>query len=95
MYPNGCTADAEGYMSLFLCITNAEDTTFKVHYQFGWMNRKDQKIQYLRDIVKRNGHEFTETNGSGYPKFLNHIQLFDASKNYVVDGKLTIACKVS
>jgi len=96
LYPNGCkAADAEGHMSLFLHVANAEDTTFKVRYQFGLMYGKEQKIEYSREFVKRNGHEFTDKSGCGFPKVQSHAQLFDASKNYVVDGKLTIACKVS
>jgi len=95
LYPNGDTADDAGNIGLFLHVANAEGTTFKVHYQFGLMNRKDQKIQYLRNGLKRNGHEFNDGSGYGFPKVQSHAQLFDASKNYVVDGKLTIACKVS
>jgi len=94
LYPNGDTADADGNIGLFFCVANTEDTTFKVRYQFGLMNNNDQKIQYLRNVVKRNGHEFADNLGCGFSKFLSHAELFDASKNYVVDGQLTIACKV-
>jgi len=80
-------------MGLFLHVTNAEDTTFKVRYQFGFMNLNDQKIKYNPAALKYNGDELSL--GRGYPKFLSHAELFDASKHYVVDGKLTIACKVS
>jgi len=92
---NGDTADEAGNISLFLRVTNAEDTTFNVHYQFGLMNRKDQTIEYLSHVFKQNGLEFGECLGYGYLKMLSHAEFFDASKNYVVDGKLTIACKVS
>jgi len=91
MYPNG--ADEKEYIGIYLRVANAEKTTFKVHYQFGLMNRNHHKIEYLYDVDKRNGHELDS--GLGYPKFLSHAKLFDASKNFVVDGKLTIACKVS
>jgi len=92
MYPNGNKAVVEGNTGLYLRGTNAEETTFSVRYQFGLKNNNDQKIQYFYSGLKRNGRELKF--GFGYPKFLSHAALFDASKNYVVDGKLTIACKV-
>jgi len=92
--PNGENAEDAGYMSLYLYSTNAEKTTFKVNFLFGLKNHKDQKIQYLRDVIKCNAQEFADESGYGFPKFLSHAKLFDASKNYVVDGELTIACKV-
>jgi len=91
--PNGDRADAEGYLSLFLYVNNAEGTTFKVQYQLGLMNSNDQKIQYFHDVGKRDGLEFKS--GLGYGTFVSHAELFDPSENYVADGKLTIACKVS
>jgi len=80
-------------MSLFLHVTNAENTTFSVRYQFGFMNLNDQKIKYLRDVDKRNGSELKS--GFGFAQLVSHAELFDTSKHYVVDLKLTIACKVS
>jgi len=80
-------------MSLFLRVTNAEGTTFKVRYQFGLMNSKDQKIQYFHDVEILDAQEFES--GLGYRKFLTHAELCGVYKKYVVDWKITIACKVS
>jgi len=93
MCPNGCSAEDAGNMSLFLYVTITEDTKFNVRYQFGFMNRNDQKIKYFRNPNKYNSSELKS--GFGSQEFLSHDELFDASKNYVVDGKITIACKVS
>jgi len=93
MSPNGSKADAEGHIGVYLRVTNAEGTTFKVRYQFGLMYGKDQKIQYLREVSIRDSCKLNIR--CGHSKFLRLGALFGAYNNYVVDGKLTIACKVS
>jgi len=92
VYPNGEAADDAGNISPFLYVTNAEGTTFKVGFKFGLVNNNDETIQYLREVLTRNGRELKS--GFGFAQLLSHAELFDASKHYVVDGKLTIACKV-
>jgi len=94
VYPNGGHAEREGNICPFLFLSNAADTTFNVRFQFGLLNGKDQKIEYLHQMVGYPREHFGKM-GSGSRTFLNHAQLFDASKNYIVDGKITIACKVN
>jgi len=90
--PNGFVVDETGYMSVLLYVNNAEGTTFNVNFQFGLTHSKDQKIQYF---VAQSNHNVQDLkNGQGFVKMLSHAALFGAT-NYVVDGKITIACKVN
>jgi len=87
-------AEREGNIRPVLFLSNAADTTFNVDFQFGLMNGKDQKIVYFDRMIGYPREHFGKM-GNGPQTFLSHAQLFDDSKNYIVDGKLTVACKVN
>jgi len=93
LFPNGKTAEVAGNISLYLHVTNAEGTAFKVNHKIGLMDRKTQNIQFFYVDPKRYSQEFKS--GFSLQNIMSNAALFDASKNFVVDGKITIACEVS
>jgi len=92
-YPNGYNATTNGFVSVFLRISNAKTANFQVRYRIGLVDRTAGEAKYT--IVKnaRRASEFSK--GLGYKQLLSHAEVFAHPNRFVVDKKVQISCKVS
>lgn len=88
-YPRGNDGEDKDGVGLYLCLAEAGSKAFKARFTLGVVGMKGNE----EGSAECPGKSFAV--GHGYPCLLKQNELFNLKREYFIDDKLTLYCKVS